>query len=106
MRPLRGGVWWSVERVAVAWRFKGIFWQDVIVDVLGTTLWSPFKLLSVGVVLRGIFTGFIVTLDDDMSSFAVSAMGAMMEFITELVAVILGGDDEVSGVDCKKIKCD
>lgn len=47
-----------------------------------------------------------MTLDDDMSSFAVSAMGAMMEFITELVAVILGGDDEVSGVDCKKIKCD
>lgn len=53
------------------------------------------------VVLRGILTGFIVTLDD-MSSFAVSAIGAMMEFITELVAVILGGDDDVSGVDCKK----
>ena len=40
-----------------------------------------------------------MTLDDDLSSFAVSAIGAMMEFITELVAVILGGDDEVSGVD-------
>lgn len=55
--------------------------------------------------LRGIFTGFIVTFDD-ISSFAVSAIGAMIEFMTELVAVILGGDDAVSGVDCKrKISC-
>lgn len=53
----------------------------------------------------GIFTGLIVTFEELISSFAVSAIGVITEFKTELVAVILGGDavDE-SGVVWKNLE--